>query len=780
MSLLPHGSYPVSSASFRLFTALVPTVAVPAVVLSALVPEQPSAVTLALQTLALALHQCIVASVSSQAADLEDEAIRQADGIAPSRESRASVIGWILFTWVNPLVRLGSTPNRLLGVADIPALAGDMGTAECARAFGRSQGKTLVWRLARMHSWRFAGSLFLSATQGLLGMAGPYLLYRITGYIQDPSGLSVWDPIVSAILLALSASMRCALDALSCHVGAHIGSRVKAALLNKIYAKALTRVVASATASDSDRQNAGEGKSEHAASVGKIVSLISSDCDLIQDVPVYLFYLIANPIQIIIGLAALFHLLGWPALVGVLCIILVIPLNAPISHSLARAYSGLASRTDARTSLTYELLSNMRAVRLLSLWPAIVPRIRAARDRELHALTVVYFYTGCSKLLWAAAPLVVAFTTLAVAAGVAGKELDGRTAFTALALLNQIRNPLIYTPDNLVKVYQTRVALDRVAAFLAKPELERFSLRGEAEADVVVADDMPPRKLANAGLKAGSAISFRSATVQFFDSSDLQRESGHAGSSSEASESTPLLQESGEGTTAVASAPFKLQNLNVTFPAGRLTVIGGPTGSGKTALISAILGEARLTSGSVDVPLSTGIAYVAQTPWLRSTTIRENILFGEPYEAARYTDVIEACALASDLESLEDGDLTQVGERGINLSGGQKQRVSIARAAYSRHGVVILDDPLSALDAPTARHVMTRCVGGLMRGRTCLLVTHATALAAPMADKVVILRAVGAGVEAQGTPEEVARSGSGRWLIADGGGELAAVDAAAV
>ncbi|KAJ3193660.1 hypothetical protein HK101_004400 [Irineochytrium annulatum] len=774
LSWLPEGSgYPLSSASFRMFKVLVPAVALPALALSALMPEQSSALSIILQILALALQLYIVAGISSDAADVEDESVRRAGGLTSSREDRASIIGWVFFTWVNPLIRLGSTPGRWLGLADIPVLADDMGTAECARAFKRAPGKSLGWKLARMHGWRFAGSLALSTAQGMLGMAGPYLLYRITGYIQDPAGRSVWDPIVSAILLALSSLLRLALEGLSYHLGKHAGIRMKAALLSEIYIKALTRVVATPTAAGADSHSAGDGGSDRAASVGKIITLMSSDCDAIRDVPVYAFYVITNPIQAALGLAALVYLLGWPALVGVLCITIVIPFNAPISHALRRAYRRLAARTDARTSLMHELLSSIRAVRLLSLGPAIVPRIRAARESELQALIAVYFYTGCSKLLWAAAPLVAAFATLSMAAGVAGKELDGRTAFTALALLNQVRAPLIFTPENFIKLYQAGVALARVEAFLAQPDLERFTPRGEAEARIIAAEDKVGGKLASPGLPVGSAVTFRSATIRFFNDSDLERENDRM----EDTEFTPLLRESRDVTVSDPRG-FTLHDLDVDFPAGGLTVLLGPTGCGKTALISAILGEAWVTSGSVDAPVSAGIAYVAQTPWLRSTTIRENILFGEPYEAARYADVIEACALAADLALLEDGDLTQVGERGINLSGGQKQRVSIARAAYSRHGVVILDDPLSALDAPTARHVMIHCVGRLMRGRTCLLVTHAAALAAPMADKVVIMRPAGGGVETQGTPEEVARCGCGQWLFVGGDSETPVVDAA--
>ncbi|KAJ3112674.1 hypothetical protein HDU96_004304, partial [Phlyctochytrium bullatum] len=96
---------------------------------------------------------------------------------------------------------------------------------------------------------------------------------------------------------------------------------------------------------------------------------------------------------------------------------------------------------------------------------------------------------------------------------------------------------------------------------------------------------------------------------------------------------------------------------------------------------------------------------------------------------------------------------TEIGEKGINLSGGQKQRVSLVRACYSRAGFVLLDDPLSAVDAPTARHMVTEAVCGLLRGRTRVVVTHAVAVTVPRADWVVVLQS--GEVVASGRPGEV-------------------------
>lgn len=165
---------------------------------------------------------------------------------------------------------------------------------------------------------------------------------------------------------------------------------------------------------------------------------------------------------------------------------------------------------------------------------------------------------------------------------------------------------------------------------------------------------------------------------------------------------------------SVGEAKFELRDINVIFPEGKLTLVTGATASGKTALLLAQLGEMTMTNagalsspniiipkqshGPVDAHgLRACVSYAAQSPWLEHLSIRDNILFGEPFDADKYWEVIESCALRTDLEILEDGDFTEIGERGISLSGGQKARVALARAVYAPSKIVLLDDPLSAV-----------------------------------------------------------------------------------
>ncbi|XP_019895246.1 ATP-binding cassette sub-family C member Sur isoform X2 [Musca domestica] len=161
-------------------------------------------------------------------------------------------------------------------------------------------------------------------------------------------------------------------------------------------------------------------------------------------------------------------------------------------------------------------------------------------------------------------------------------------------------------------------------------------------------------------------------------------------------------------------------------PRGRLTMIVGKNGSGKSSLLSALLMEMPLISGDMIWNKSSTIAFVPQQPWLLNASIRENILFGESFRPKRYDFVLDACALKPDIDLMPAGDLTVIGERGINLSGGQRQRVAIARALYSSANVVIMDDPLSSLDNEVARHIFEQSIKKMLlkANRTVILVTQ--------------------------------------------------------
>lgn len=170
-----------------------------------------------------------------------------------------------------------------------------------------------------------------------------------------------------------------------------------------------------------------------------------------------------------------------------------------------------------------------------------------------------------------------------------------------------------------------------------------------------------------------------------------------------------------------------------------MVAIVGTVGCGKTSLISSILGEMEKISGLVNTVGS--IAYVPQQAWLRNCSLRENILFGKPYDRKKYQSIIQACALKADIDMLSAGDQTEIGEKGINLSGGQKQRISLARAVYADTDIYLFDDPLSAVDSHVGKHIFEEVIGpdGILSNKTKILVTHGVVFL-PQVDNIYVMK----------------------------------------
>eukprot|EP00878_Enallax_costatus_P037296 GHUV01042119.1.p2 GENE.GHUV01042119.1~~GHUV01042119.1.p2 ORF type:complete len:311 (+),score=87.87 GHUV01042119.1:997-1929(+) len=159
--------------------------------------------------------------------------------------------------------------------------------------------------------------------------------------------------------------------------------------------------------------------------------------------------------------------------------------------------------------------------------------------------------------------------------------------------------------------------------------------------------------------------------------------------------------------------------------------------TGKSSVLQAILSKMVVAKGSVAV--GGHIAYVPQSPWVQNISLKDNILFGMPYDEAKYKAVIHACALELDLKILPQGDQSMAGERGINLSGGQRQRVCLARAAYHDADLILLDNPLSAVDQHTSKHIFDKCIKGLLADKAVVLIAHQLELL-PQCNKVAIVK----------------------------------------
>ena len=413
--------------------------------------------------------------------------------------------------------------------------------------------------------------------------------------------------------------------------------------------------------------------------------------------------------KMLVTVTFLWLLIGWQSLcAGLLGIAVLFPINEALARRYGKKQKALMAIRDKRTTMTTEALHGIRQIKFSAAEGQWTEKLEAVREEELAVLWSsrvdnIYMTIGSEF-----SPIVLTSLSLATYSYVHG-SLMSSVAFTAISLFRQLEGIVAHIPYLMVAAITAKVSSDRIDKFLRSPE------RGE-------------------NTHPGEAVSFHNASVSF---------------PSDAPDSS--------------TDRFTLRNLNLAFPNHALSVISGPTGSGKSLLLAAILGEVEVLDGYVHVPrdacpqerfdskatagnwiLPTAVAFVSQTPWIENATIKNNILFGLPLDPVRYSQVVQACALTADLALFEDGDETEVGVQGVSLSGGQKWRVSLARAIYSRAGILIMDDVFSALDAHVGKHVYENAVmGELAEGRTRILATHHVSLCLPGAKYAVSLSADG-------------------------------------
>uniref|UniRef100_A0A3P9Q7W5 Canalicular multispecific organic anion transporter 1-like n=1 Tax=Poecilia reticulata TaxID=8081 RepID=A0A3P9Q7W5_POERE len=420
------------------------------------------------------------------------------------------------------------------------------------------------------------------------------------------------------------------------------------------------------------------------STVGETVNLMSADTQRFNDVTNFIHLLWSCPLQIIVSIIFLWLELGPSTLAGLAVMVLMVPINGFLANKARNFQVKNMKYKDKRMKIMNEMLNGIKILKLFAWEPSFQAQVEDIRGEELKVMRKFSYLSSVSIFIFSCAPALVSLATFAVFVGVSSDNiLTAEKAFTSISLFNILRFPLAMLPMLIASIVQTMVSKKRLEKFLGGDDLD---------SDIVRHDP-----------------SFNS-VISISD-----------GSFAWEKDSEPLL-----------------KNVSLDIKPGRLVAVVGAVGSGKSSLMSALLGEMHSTKGFINIRGS--LAFVPQQAWIQNATLRDNILFGSPYEEQRFEDILEACALGPDLKLLSAGDLTEIGEKGINLSGGQKQRVSLARAAYSEADILLLDDPLSAVDSHVGKHLFDNVIGpkGILKNRTRVLVTHGISFL-PYVDEVVVL-----------------------------------------
>ncbi|XP_047329889.1 ABC transporter C family member 8 [Impatiens glandulifera] len=411
------------------------------------------------------------------------------------------------------------------------------------------------------------------------------------------------------------------------------------------------------------------GRKRHSS--GEIVNYIAVDAYRMGEFPVWLHLAWSSILQLFLSMILLFWIVGIGTLPGLVPLAVCGILNMPFAKLLKKYQFEFMVAQDKRLRATSEILNSMKVIKLQSWEDNFKNVIQSFRDEEFKWLEQSqHKKTYCTILFWMS-PTIVSTAIFFGCIVFKSATLDAGTVFTVLAILKGIQEPVRLIPEILSSIIQVKVSLDRIQSFLLDHEIENERMLKVR----------PP-----------------------------------------SSTSTCIEIQNGNFSWDLEFSSPTLIDLHMKVHFGQKVAICGQVASGKSSLLYAILGEIPKICG--EVKLFGSIAYVSQASWIQSGTIRDNILYGKEMEKGKYENVIRSCALTEDINSFSHGDLTEIGQRGLNLSGGQKQRIQLARAVYNDADIYLLDDPFSAVDAHTAAILFNDCVMTALEKKTVVLVTH--------------------------------------------------------
>ncbi|KAM0851579.1 hypothetical protein ACQ4PT_052345 [Festuca glaucescens] len=624
----------------------------------------------------------------------ESEPLLAAGGRKRRTFGDAGFFSRLTFTWMDSLLRLGH--SKPLDLGDIPPLDADDEAAEACRSF------LSEWHRRRESSQSTSNLVLLVLAEchkKELLLTALYTLLRTLSFAASPVMLYCFVSYSDRPVRDLGTGLALIAGLVVMKLVESLSQRHWFFGSRRLGMRMRSALMAAVF--EKQLRLSSEGRGRHSA--GEITNYIAVDAYRLGEFPFWLHLGWSMPVQLALAIAILFWTVGAGALPGLAPVAVCGVLNVPFAKVLQRYQSKFMEAQDERQRATSEVLNSMKVVKLQSWEEQFRATVQRLRDVEVHWLAETQTKKAYGSALYWVSPTFISAVILAGTAAFQSAPLDAGVVFTILATMRVVSEPMRMLPEVLSVMIQVKVSLDRIGKFLAEDEFRE---------DAVDRTDLPA---SNMSLAVHNGV---------------------------------FSWEPSKGTAT-------LRDINIIAMRGQKIAVCGPVGAGKSSLLCATLGEIPRMSGSVAV--SGSVAYVSQTSWIQSGTVRDNILFGKPMKGEEYERAVKCCALDKDMENFPHGDLTEIGQRGLNMSGGQKQRIQLARAVYNDADVYLLDDPFSAVDAHTAATLFNDCVMAALQDKTVILVTHQVEFLSKV-DRILVMER--GEITQEGTYEELLQSGT--------------------
>ncbi|KAG0270358.1 hypothetical protein DFQ27_008373 [Actinomortierella ambigua] len=490
---------------------------------------------------------------------------------------------------------------------------------------------------------------------------------------------------------------------------------------------------------------------------GKIINLMSTDVSRIDTAGLQALIAVACPIFIIAVIGLLIDLIGPSALIGAVILLFANPIQAYFMGLLAPIRKEASQVTDARMKLTTEIVQGIKVIKFFAWEPSFLAKLAEYRAQELQGIKRILRDKGFASATSAAIPVFASALTFVLYAAT-NHELKAEIVFPVLSYFTILRVPMQILPNCYAAVFDALVAIRRIEKFLLADEIS-LSVTVDPAHEFALSFDH-----ADFIWEQEPALPSRPPSPTPAGKDESKKEKKKTGKRSKKEKNEDSLSSTKQEDAYITF----LRDIHLHIPRGSLVAVVGPVGAGKSSLLQAMVGSMTMSAGHLT--RGSTVSYAPQTPWIQNATIQDNILFRQPLDPVKYQRIVTACCMEKDLAMFPDGDQTEIGERGVNLSGGQKARLSLARSVYFDADMVVMDDPLSAVDAHVGKHLWHRCVLGELRGRTRVIATHQLHVL-PDVDYIVCMK--DGKIDQQGTYNQLMNDdkSSFRLLMEQYGGE---------